>query len=70
MWNLILKNAVSEPVYKNRLSDFSNKLMLTEEKSGGRSDKLGLWDSDTWAPIYKIDNQQGPTVEHREFNIL
>ena len=42
MWNLILKNAVSEPVYKNRLSDFSNKLMLTEEKSGGRSDKLGL----------------------------
>ena len=29
-------------------------------------DKLGVWDYHTQTTVYKIDNQQGPTVEHRE----
>ena len=29
-------------------------------------DKLGDWDWHIHTTIYKIDNQQGPTVEHRE----
>ena len=29
-------------------------------------DKLGVWDEQIHTTIYKIDNQQGPTVQHRE----
>ena len=32
-----------------------------EGKVGGR-DKLGVWDCHIHTTIYKIDNQQGPTV--------
>ena len=32
---------------------------------GGR-DKLGVWDYHIHTTIYKIDNQQGPTVQHKE----
>ena len=35
--------------------------MVTKEESRGR-DKLGVWDEHTHTTIYKIDNQQGPTV--------
>ena len=33
---------------------------------GERGDKSGAWDKQTHTTIYKIDNQQGPTVRHRE----
>ena len=36
--------------------------MVTKGKSGSGGDKLGAWDSHTHTTIYKIDNQQGPTV--------
>ena len=29
-------------------------------------DKSGAWDEHTHMTTYKIDNQQGPTVQHRE----
>ena len=29
-------------------------------------DKSGAWDEHTDTTIYKTDNQQGPTVQHRE----
>ena len=32
---------------------------------GGR-DRLGVWDGSVPTAIFKIDNQQGPTVQHRE----
>ena len=38
---------------------------LTKEGEGGR-DKLGVWDEQIHTTAYKIDNQQGPTVQHRE----
>ena len=33
----------------------------------GGGDKLGVWDQQIHTTIYKIDKQQGPTVQH---NIL
>ena len=36
------------------------------EGQGGGVDKLGVWDQQTHTTIYKIDKQQGPTVQHRE----
>ena len=42
-----------------------NKLMVTKgERELG--DKLGAWDWQMQTTIYKLDKQQGPTVEHRE----
>ena len=32
--------------------------------------KSGAWDEHTQATTYKIDKQQGPTIQHREPNIL
>ena len=43
---------------RNSLTDFRNKLCYQRE-SGGR-DRLGAWDQHT--AVYKIGNQQGPTV--------
>ena len=34
---------------------------------GERRDKLGAWDLHIYITIYKVNNQQGPTVQHREF---
>ena len=34
-------------------------------KGGGR-DKLGVWDQQIHTTIYKVDKQQGPTVQYRE----
>ena len=39
--------------------------MATKEKRQGR-DKLGAWDENIHTAIFKTDNQQGPTVQHRE----
>ena len=35
--------------------------MVIKGESGGR-DKLGVWDKHIHTTVYKIDNQQGPTV--------
>ena len=35
--------------------------MVTKGGGGGR-DKLGVWDKHIHTTVYKIDNQQGPTV--------
>ena len=36
--------------------------MVTKGKGGVGRDKLGVWDQDINAIMYKIDKQQGPTV--------
>ena len=36
------------------------------QKGGGERDKLGVWDENIHTTMFKIDNQQGPTVQHRE----
>ena len=42
--------------------DFSQRMWEKEEDRGGRRDKLGAWDWCKHTTIYKVDNQQGPTV--------
>ena len=33
-------------------------------------DKLGVQDENIHTTVYKIDSQQGPTVQHRELNSI
>ena len=40
--------------------------MVTKGERGGGRDKLGVWDQQIQIIIYKVDKQQGPTVQHRE----
>ena len=56
----------NEFIYKTEINSQSeNKLMATKEKMQGR-DKLGAWDENIHTAIFKTDNQQGPTVQHRD----
>ena len=32
----------------------------------GRRESKGFWDGPVHTAVFKVDNQQGPTVEHRE----
>ena len=41
-------------------------LQLLGEKGGGRA-RLKVWDGHAHTGIFKMDNQQRPTVQHREF---
>ena len=44
------------------------KLMVTRGERG--RDKLEIWDWQIHNTVYKIDNQQGPTVQHRELYLI
>ena len=61
MWNL-KRNYTNELTYKTekRLTDFENELMVARW-TGQR-----LWEGRVHAAIFKMENQQKPTVEHRE----
>ena len=65
MWNLIFKNDTNELIYKTEtdLQISKTNLLLPKGKRGmaGR-DKSGAWDEHTHTTVYKIDNQQGPTI--------
>ena len=50
---------------RKRLTDFKNKLMVARGKNGGR-DSQGVWDGHVHPAIFKTDNQQGPTIQHKE----
>ena len=39
-----------------------NKLMVTKGETWWGRDKSETWDDHTHTAIFKIDNQQGPTV--------
>ena len=62
MWNLKKKDT-NEHTYKTEIDPQTQKtnLWLPMGKGWGR-DKLGIWDEHIYTTIYKIDNQQGPTV--------
>ena len=36
----------------------------------GGKDSSGVWDGHVHAAIFKKDNQQGPTVQHRELCLM
>ena len=65
MWNL--KKNTNEFIYKTETDSQKQKikLWLPNEKEGleGINQEFGINRNTT---IYKIDNQQGPAVQHRE----
>ena len=78
MWNL--KYDTNEPIYETETDSQTQKtdsqtqrtdLWLPRGRGSGR-DGLGVWDQQMQTIIYRMDKQQGPTVNHREtvFNIL
>ena len=52
---------------RQRLTDLENGLMVAEGvgKDGERNSQ-GVWDGHVHTAIFKMDNQQGPPVQHRE----
>ena len=65
MWNL--KYVTNELIYKTE-TDFRHRKQTYGYQRGkevGR-DKLGVWDQQIQTTVYKVDKQQGPTVQHRE----
>ena len=50
---------------RNRLTDIENRLWLPRGR-GWERDGLGVWDQQMQTIMYRMDKQQGPTVEHRE----
>ena len=52
---------------RNRVTDLENELVVTSGEGLRVRDRLGLWDWHMHTAIFKIDNQQRPTVYHREF---
>ena len=55
--NLFIKNKTTELIYKYQKQTHDYQT----ENVAGRV-KAGAWDEHTHTTIYKIDNQQGPTV--------
>ena len=53
---------------KQKQTDIENKLIITKKGLGGN--KLGIWDQQIQSTIYKIDNKQGSTVQHRKLYLI
>ena len=51
-------------------SDIENQLMVPKRERGWDRDKLGVWDQQIQTTKYKIDKQQGPTVQQRELYLI
>ena len=49
---------------RKRLTDFENELMFAGQKG------QGVWDGHVHTAVFKMENQQGPTVEHRELCVV
>ena len=59
MWNL--KYDTNKLIYETDSQTQRTDLWLPRER-----DKLGVWDQQMQTVIYRMDKQQGPTVQHRE----
>ena len=58
----ILKNDTNEHIYKTETHRHKQQIYVRQRGKAGWMDKLGVWDLQIQTTIYKIDNQQGPTV--------
>ena len=54
---------------KTRLTVLENELMVAGEKDGGW-DSQGVWDAYVHIAIFKMENQQGPSVQHMELCLM
>ena len=61
------RNEANELTYKTETDSQTQrtKLWLCRGRIVGR-DNQGVWDGHAHAAILKMDNQQGPNVQHRE----
>ena len=50
---------------RNRLTDLENELTIAGGRRRGRDSK-GVWDGHVHSGTFKMDNQQGHTVQQRE----
>ena len=64
----IQKNDTDELIYKTETDSQTQRmnLMVAGVKDRGRRDSQGIWDQEVHTAIFKMDNQQGPTVQHME----
>ena len=66
-----LKYDTNELIYKTETDSQIQKTNLWLPKGEGEGrDKLGVWDQQIQTTIYKIDKQQGPTVQHGELHSI
>ena len=63
----IKRDNTNELIYKTEADSQTLKMSLQfpEGRNKGR-DSQGIWDGCVHIAIFKIDNQQGPTLQHRE----
>ena len=47
-----------------------NELMVAKEEGWGGGDSQGVWDGHVHTAIFKMDNQQGPNVQHRKLCLM
>ena len=67
MWNSTFKNDTNEFLYKTETVLLLSKTNLWLPKQKNQEiGKPGAWDYHTHTTMYKINNHQGPTVQHRE----
>ena len=59
-----IKYDTNEPVYKTEIDSQRTDLWLPGE--GMAESGLGVWDLQMRTITYRMDKQQGPTVQHRE----
>ena len=64
MWNL-KRNDRNEITKQKRLTDLENELMVAGG-GGSRGQGQEVLDGHAHTAIFKVDNQQGPTVQHME----
>ena len=63
---LFLQNDTNELVYKTETDSQTQRMNL---QLPGR-DSLGVGDCHVYTGIFKIENQQGPTAQHRELGSI
>ena len=65
---ILKKNDTNEPIYKTE-TDLQTQRMNLWLPGGkgwvGASDRLEVWDGHVHTVVFKIDNQQGPTVKNQ-----
>ena len=66
------KNDTNELIYKTEIDSQTQRtnLRLPKGKQRHKRDKLGVWDQQIQTTIYKIDKQQGPSIQHRELSSM
>ena len=63
----MIDNDINEQIYKTDLQILKRNLWLPKRKHLWRGREYsGAWDEHTYTTAFKIDDQQGPTVQHRE----